>query len=131
MKFVLLIYFSLIFIGVSQSYKSKESSIADGREIYNDFCIRCHLSDGKGTPGEIPPLAKSDYLLNDVDRSIYAIKYGLKGKITVNSREYDGVMENQGLDNDEIADVMNYILNSWGNSYSELITDDKVDKIKK
>ena len=40
-------------------------------------------------------------------------------------------MEYQGLDNTEIADVMNYILNKWGNSYDVLITDKKVDEIKK
>ena len=131
MKFILLSYFLIIILTVSQSYKSKKQSIEDGSVVYNDFCIRCHLGNGEGTPGDIPPLAKSDYLFDDIDRSIHAIKYGLSGKITVNSKEYDGVMEYQGLDNTEIADVMNYILNTWGNSYDVLITNKKVDEIKK
>ena len=67
-------------------------------------------------------LAKSDYLFNDVDRSIRGIKYGLSGPIVVNEESYDGVMAYQGLDNEEIADVMNFILNSWGNKYEKKIT---------
>jgi len=45
---------------------------------------------------------------------------------------YDGIMVNQGLDDEEIADVMNYILNSWGNSYDDqLITRSIVNDIEK
>ena len=58
----------------------------------------------------IPPLKSSDYLLNNIDLSIAGLKYGLKGKIFVNGKLYDSYMAYQGLDNDEIADIMNYIL---------------------
>ena len=49
--------------------------------------------------------------------------------IVVNDEEYDGVMANQGLDNEEIADVMNYILNSWGNKSNDIITIERVAQI--
>ncbi|MBH45827.1 MAG: cytochrome C [Flavobacteriaceae bacterium] len=106
-------------------------SISDGKEIYQDFCIQCHLDTGKGVSGVFPPLAQSDYLLNDIDLSIKGIKYGMSGPITVNGEEYNGVMQNQGLDEVEITDVMNYVINSWGNKSEEVITPERVASITK
>ena len=110
--------------------KPLEQSITDGKEIYTDFCLQCHMAKGEGVKGAFPPLAKSDYL-NDIDKSIHAIKYGLKGPIKVNGVSYNGNMINQGLDEEEISDVMNYILNSWGNFSAVIITEEKVASIKK
>ena len=119
------------FIWLQQNKPLKES-ITRGNEIYNDFCIQCHLDNGEGVAGIFPPLSNSDYLLNNIRESIYGIKYGMEGPITVNGELYDGIMVSQGLDNEEIADVMNYILNSWENSYNnEIITPSLVNEIKK
>jgi mono/diheme cytochrome c family protein len=71
-------------------------------------------------------LAKSDYLINNIDLSIKGLKYGLSGPIVVNGEEYNGVMQEQGLDDVEIADVMNYILNNWGNEHKEMVTEKQV-----
>jgi len=116
-------------VGLYQD-KPLEKSIADGEEIYQDFCLQCHLDSGDGVSGVFPPLAKSDYLLNNIDLSIKGIKYGLSGPIVVNGEKYDGLMQNQGLENQEIADVMNYILNNWGNQSDEIITSDRVAAVK-
>ena len=109
--------------------KPLEQSIADGKEIYNDFCVQCHLDNGEGVSGVFPPLARSDYLLSNVEMSIRGLKYGLSGPIVVNGEEYNGLMQNQGLDNLEIADVMNFILNNWGNESKEIITENQVANI--
>lgn len=109
--------------------KPLEQSIADGKEIYNDFCVQCHLDNGEGVSGVFPPLARSDYLLSNVEMSIRGLKYGLSGPIVVNGEEYNGIMQNQGLDNLEIADVMNFILNNWGNESKEIITENQVANI--
>lgn len=111
--------------------KPLEQSITDGKEVYQDFCIQCHLDTGMGVSGVFPPLAKSDYLANNVDLSIRALKYGMSGPIIVNGEEYNGVMQEQGLDDVEIADVMNYILNNWGNEFKKMITEEKVASINK
>ena len=111
--------------------KPLEQSIADGAEIYQDFCLQCHGSKGEGVAGAFPPLAQSDYLKNELEASIRGIKYGMKGPITVNGVTYDGVMANQGLEAEEIADVMNYVLNNWGNKSSKQITPQEVVAIKK
>ena len=111
--------------------KTKEESKVAGEEIYQDFCLQCHLTTGAGVSGVFPPLKDSDYLMNNIDKSIAGIKFGLKGEIVVNDEIYDGVMAKQGLDNEEIADVMNYILNQWGNSYDAQITTQQVSEVQK
>ncbi|WP_299385662.1 cytochrome c [uncultured Lacinutrix sp.] len=104
---------------------------SEGKEIYNDFCAQCHMPNGKGMPKVIPPLAKSDFLINNREESIKVIKYGLSGEITVNGEHYNSVMEAQGLSNEEIANVMNYITNSWGNKNTSLITEEEVSKVER
>lgn len=132
MRLLFTILISLL-SGISFSiYQQKplEQSIEDGKEIYADFCLQCHMAKGEGVKYAFPPLAKSDYL-QDIDKSIHAIKFGLKGPIKVNGIAYNGNMINQGLDEEEIADVMNYILRSWGNSSDLIITEEKVASIEK
>ena len=133
MRYLLIIYFAslLIFSSSLAQQKSKAESILSGSEIYIDFCIRCHLANGEGIKGTFPPLKKSDYLLKNIDKSIAGLKYGLKGKIEVNNIIYNGIMIKQGLDNEEIADVMNYILNQWGNESEEIITPSRVSEVSK
>lgn len=106
-------------------------SIARGEIIYTDFCMSCHLPNGQGVANVYPPLANSDYLKNKQTESIKAIKYGLSGEIKVNGTTYNNVMSPMGLEDDEIADVMNYINNSWGNDYAKLITEAQVSKIER
>ena len=133
MKIIVIIY--LLSLGIFSSLlfqnKTKTESIKAGSEIYQDFCLQCHLSTGIGVSGVFPPLKASDYLLENTNLSIAGIKYGLRGKIIVNNEEYDGIMVRQGLDNEEVADVMNYILNEWGNQTSAFITPNQVSKISK
>ncbi len=126
-------FYSLFIFNISLSlFKKKplQESILDGQEIYKDFCAQCHLEDGKGVKGIYPPLAKSDFL-KDINKTISSIKYGLKGPITVNGEKYNSIMVSQGLDDEEISDVVNYILNSWGNSTKQLITEEIVTSIEK
>lgn len=108
-----------------------KESIARGKHIYANNCISCHMADGTGVPGTFPPLAKSDYLTKSTNSAIEAVKYGLEGSIMVNGEEYDSMMPQPGLDDKQVADVMNYILNSWGNSHGKMITQKHVEEIKR
>ncbi|MBS3738424.1 c-type cytochrome [Mesohalobacter halotolerans] len=110
--------------------KTLEQSIKDGQWVYEDFCMRCHLPTGKGVSGVYPPLAQSDWLVDKVDKSIASLKYGLKGEIKVNGETYNNVMPAQGLSDEEIADVMNYIMNSWDNTQEDMITPKQVKAIE-
>jgi mono/diheme cytochrome c family protein len=117
-------------IGFSQN-KVLEESIKRGRLVYEDFCITCHMAQGEGAVGVFPPLAKSDYLMKNREASIKGIKLGQKDEIVVNGKTYNGYMAPLGLSDDEVADVMNYITNSWGNKNDNMITEVEVSQIKK
>ncbi|MFC4632654.1 c-type cytochrome [Dokdonia ponticola] len=109
-----------------------KESMERGAVVYTDYCIQCHLGKGEGIPGTFPPLAKSDWLTKDnITNAIQVVKYGQTGEITVNGETYNGVMAALGLYDDEVADVMNYILNSWGNSHDQMITEDQVKQVTK
>ena len=95
-----------------------------GEAIYKTTCMPCHQADGKGMKGAFPPLAGSDYLMEDIDRAISQIIYGSEGEMTVNGIVYSGIMAPQGLEDEAVKDVMNYILNSWGNNGGEVTLDD-------
>lgn len=106
------------------------NSIQRGKEVYADFCIQCHLANGKGNES-IPPLAGSDWLVNKRKESIHAVKFGQSGPIKVNGKNYNGRMSPMGLSDEEVADVMNYIMNSWGNKQSKMVTVSEVKAVKK
>jgi len=101
------------------------------KEIYNDFCIQCHGANGKGDGKNFPPLDGSDWLTKKRTQSIHAVKFGQSGAIVVNKIKFNNVMPAMGLSNEEVADVMNYIMNSWGNKQSKKVTTEEVENIKK
>ena len=71
-----------------------------------------------GRVGEtvFPPLAGADFFLADSPRSIYIVLNGLVGPVIVNGETYDSVMPPMSqLNDDEIANILTYTLNSWGN----------------
>ena len=126
-------YFILFFpVFILSQNDSLSISIEKGKSLYEDFCVRCHMPNGKGQKGIIPPLAKSDFLFKHMEESIKALKYGgIDGEIVVNGIKYNSRMEKMGLYDDEIADIMNYTLNSWGNKYEKRIREKDVKSLKK
>ncbi len=115
----------------AQAQDKTSESYKRGKDVFNDFCVTCHLSNGKGVPGNFPPLDGSDWLTKKRTESIHAIKYGLSGPIKVNGEEYNSVMVQMGLSDQEVADVMNYINNSWSNAIKEPVTLEEVQAVTK
>lgn len=116
---------------VTPSDEKLKESIARGKEIYSENCITCHMAKGEGVVDAFPPLAKSDYFADSTELAIRAIKFGLRGAIKINGKVYDSIMPEPGLSNAEIADVTNYILNSWGNKPKKgMVTEQWVEGIK-
>lgn len=111
-------------------YQETES-FKRGKDIYTDFCIACHLPTGKGIVGTFPPLDGSDWLTERRTDAIHAIKFGLTGPIKVNGEDYNSVMASMGLTDKEVADVMNYIMNSWSNSEKKSVTPEEVATVEK
>jgi len=104
-------------------------SKARGKVLYEELCVACHMADGTGMEGVFPPLAKADYLLKTPAKAIHAVKFGQEGEVTVNGVVYNNMMPAPGLSDQEVADVMNYILNSWGNKGKYVPVED-VKKVK-
>ncbi|HUN93968.1 MAG TPA: copper-containing nitrite reductase [Burkholderiaceae bacterium] len=104
---------------------SLEDQVRAGEALFAGTCSVCHQSNGGGLPGVFPPLAKSDFLAADLKRAVGIVLKGFNGKVTVNGSEYNSVMPpmNQ-LNDDEIANILTYVVNSWGNAGGRVAADD-------
>lgn len=109
---------------------TKDEQVKAGQQLFAGTCSVCHQGNGAGLPGVFPPLAKSDYLSGDIQRTIGVVLNGLNGKVTVNGTEYNSVMPpmNQ-LNDDEVANILTYVMNSWGNPGQQVSAGD-VKKVR-
>lgn len=123
----------LLFTGTAfvQAYNLPKS-IASGKELYATYCQNCHMQDGKGQAGVFPPLAKADYLKKTpVSKIIELVLKGQTGEITVNGAKYNAQMLAMDyLSDEQVADVLNYTYNSWGNKSLKAVTPAQVKKAR-
>ena len=96
---------------------TQEIRMERGKKVYLSSCFACHMANGEGLPNVFPPLASSDYLKADKDRSIKVVLKGMTGPVTVNGKTYNNMMPPQDLSDDQAADVLTFVMNSWGNDY--------------
>ncbi|WPP52310.1 c-type cytochrome [Catalinimonas niigatensis] len=129
--FSYLLFFLLIFFGCDRERQNENASIQNlsvqekmrfnqymvyGQTLYTQHCSNCHQEEGTGLRRVIPPLAKSDYMLEDIKRTVCLIRYGLEDTIKVNGQAYHQKMPaNEKLTALEIAQITTYITNTWGN----------------
>lgn len=88
--------------------------------LYKHFCANCHMEDGTGLRGLIPPLKGADYLKADPLRVACIVRKGMEGPVTVNDTIYNQAMPGLGEDKIsafEITNIINYINQAWGNDY--------------
>ena len=109
--------------------KTVPQKMESGKQIYMKTCFACHQADGQGIPNAFPPLAKSDYLNADAKRAIGIVLHGKTGEVTVNGKVYNSIMPSQTLTDDEVADVLTYVYNSWGNNKTN-VTPAMVTEVK-
>jgi ubiquinol-cytochrome c reductase cytochrome b subunit len=91
-----------------------------GAKVYNESCMGCHGTKGEGVAGQFPPLAANPFVTGDPKPVIGVVLNGLNGKIDVKGQSYNSVMPpwKGTLTNAQIADVITYIRNAWGNKAS-------------
>lgn len=88
----------------------------DGGVLYMAQCSSCHKADGTGSRAMYPPLAGSDYFRGNPRRLLAVVMEGLSAPITVNGARYDQIMPPLSyLADEEIASVLTYVLNNFGN----------------
>ncbi|HYJ40519.1 MAG TPA: copper-containing nitrite reductase [Steroidobacteraceae bacterium] len=96
---------------------TREQQVKAGEVLFKGTCSACHQENGAGIENVFPPLAKSDYLLASRKRAIGVALNGLTGPVTVNGVSYNSVMPPMSqLNDDEIANILTFTLNSWGNN---------------
>ena len=129
---LLLISLSIIIVaGSSFVYKTGEKAVNEtsmttpqdpadtkfpnGAKIYKEKCVACHQLTGEGLPGAFPPLKNSDYLFADKKRAVRQVLNGSNEAMTVNGKVYTVPMPPQLDNHQDAVDVINYVLNAWGN----------------
>ena len=102
-----------------------------GRAVYENICGLCHNSDGKGKPSQAPPFVGSDWVTGSPNRMIRIPLSGLSGPVQVNGTEWNLSMPAMGaaLPDDDLAGVLTYIRQSWGNKASA-VTPEQVKAVR-
>ncbi len=101
-----------------------------GKKVYDQYCIVCHQADGQGVPNAFPPLVKTEWVLGDKEQLIDVVLNGLTGEIEVNGETYNSAMVSHDfLTDDEIAAVITYVRNSFGNE-ADAVTAQEVAAVR-
>lgn len=90
-----------------------------GKLVYDRYCLTCHQADGGGVPRMNPPVSNTEYVLGNKQRLIGIVLNGLNIPLEINGEEYENPMASHAfLKDQQIADVLTYIRNSFGNKAS-------------
>ena len=96
--------------------------MATGQRVYTRLCQSCHQQDGAGVPGAFPPLGGSEWVVGVPERPVYIVLQGFQGEIVREGVTYNAMMPGFGrlLSDEEVASVVTYIRNSFGNEAPEV-----------
>lgn len=114
-----------------------KTSADRGKTVYMQTCMACHQMTGLGVPGAFPPLAKVEYVTGDARRLVAIVLKGISGPLTVDGKVYmTGMVQPdttfpQLKDDKNVADVLNYVRTSFGNTATEVITPEFVAEVRK
>jgi nitrite reductase (NO-forming) len=107
---------------------TRDIQIAKGKGVFMQTCFVCHQPNGEGIPGQIPPLAKSAFLMADKERSIRFVLQGNTGEIEVNGKKFNATMAPLNyLSDEDVANALTYVRNSFGNSGDAI----KVEEVRR
>ena len=124
MKNVMLVILVFIFataFAMQQPAAGLKASIARGKTVYENTCLACHQPDGSGVPNMNPPLVKTKWVLGDKKALAKIVLKGLQGgEIEIEGDKFHNPMPplESVLSDQEIADVLTYVRNSFGNKAS-------------
>src|SRR5207253_6458912 len=120
--------------GPGAGQQAAELSPAErGKKIFLANCATCHQANGLGVPGQYPPLAGSEYVINGTRRPAMIVLKGLEGPLTVKGGHFGtAVMQpwDKTLSDQKIADVLTYIRSEWGNKASP-VTAEQIAALRK
>lgn len=98
-----------------------KASIAAGQKVFTQYCVSCHQADALGVPHMNPPLVKTTYVLGDKTKLIKIVLNGFNEDVEINGETYSNSMASHDfLQDQEIADVLTFVRNSFGNKASAI-----------
>jgi mono/diheme cytochrome c family protein len=103
-----------------------------GMVKYQQICMPCHQESGMGVPNQFPPLVASEWVLAPgPGRLIRITQTGVTGPLKVKGAEWNLTMPPMGatLNDKELAAVLYYIRNTWGNKASK-VTPEQVKAVR-
>lgn len=115
------VFFMLLSSFRLASQPSLKASMIRGKKVYDITCIACHQPDGEGVQRMNPTLVKTKWVLGDKRALSKIVLNGLKGgEIEIDGDNFHNPMPPQGelLNDQQIADVLTYVRNSFGNKAS-------------
>ena len=86
--------------------------IASGEKVFAANCAACHQPTGKGVPGAFPALDGSKVVLGPPADQIHLVLNGKPGTAMASFK---------GLSNADLASVITYTRNAWGNKTGQAI----------
>jgi mono/diheme cytochrome c family protein len=102
-----------------------KATMARGKKVYDTYCITCHQADGGGVPQLNPPLEKTSYVLGSKTKLIRVVLKGLDTHEEIDGETYSNVMAPFNyLTDQQIADVLTYVRNSFGNKATTITPGD-------
>jgi len=114
-----------------------KASIERGKVVYMQTCIACHQPTGLGIPGAFPPLAGTEYTQGDSRRMIAMTLKGVNPPLKVKEMTYAVPMPPLPTqfpilkDDNKLADVINYVRNSFGNKDEKGVTPAMIADVRK
>ncbi|HTK18134.1 MAG TPA: cytochrome c [Mucilaginibacter sp.] len=119
---ILLAFVAILAATACQSDENLEFKryYSSGALVYQQHCQNCHGDNGEGLSALIPPLSDSTYLRKNLGSLPCYIKNGLKGQVTIKGKTFDDAMPANDLSPVEIAQVLTYIGNSFGNKLNTI-----------
>ncbi|GGH06051.1 c-type cytochrome [Mucilaginibacter phyllosphaerae] len=138
MKFKVIVFTAIMLCVIIVSCQSDAEQefkryYTGGAVIYKDKCQNCHGNNGEGLSAMIPPLTDTAYLKKKRTVLSCLVKYGIKETIvTINGKAYEGTMPaNVDMPPIEIAKVLTYIGNSFGNKMGTIAVEEVNSNLEK
>ena len=107
--------------GGGEAAEQPLSVVEQGKKVFKNNCATCHQPTGLGIPGQYPPLAGSEFVNGTPRRLAMILLKGLQGPVTVKGNSFNGAMPTwTTLQDKQIAAVLTYIRQEWGNKGGEI-----------
>ena len=110
----------------NQVAKNRTEPMSLGEEIYRTRCLSCHMPDGEGVTGAIPPLAGSAYISGDKGQLIRIVLHGLHGERVIDEVTYNGVMPSWSglLDDTQLSALLTFARSNFGNQADAVLVEE-------